>query len=119
MRQIAQRVHAAGAEIYGATLTPSGDPAEPFTLRAYSSAEAQQIRAQVNEFIRTTKRFDGYIDFDRALRDPATPSRLTDAYDSGDHLHPNDAGYERMAAAVRPSMLSGLGSCPETGHAGG
>jgi lysophospholipase L1-like esterase len=118
IREIARRVHEAGAEIFGGTLTPAGDPAEPFVLPPYSTAEAEQIREEVNEFIRTTNAFDGFVDFDEAVRDPVTPTRLLDAYDSGDHLHPNDAGYERMARAVRSSLLSELDSCPGRGQAG-
>src|SRR3546814_12933728 len=50
--------------------------------------------------MRTPGHFDGVIDFDRAVRDPAQPERLLPAYDSGDHLHPSPAGYAAMAAAV-------------------
>jgi lysophospholipase L1-like esterase len=59
----------------------------------------------VNQFIRTSGVFDAVVDFDAAVRDPADPQRMLPAYDSGDHLHPGDAGYERMAAAVRLDRL--------------
>ena len=49
--------------------------------------------------------FDGVIDFDAAVRDPASPLQLLPAYDSGDHLHPNDAGYQAMAAAINLTIF--------------
>jgi lysophospholipase L1-like esterase len=59
----------------------------------------------VNEWIRTGKVFDGFIDFDKSVRDPAHPDRMLPAYDSGDHLHPNDAGYKAMAGAIDLSLF--------------
>jgi lysophospholipase L1-like esterase len=59
----------------------------------------------VNQWIRTSGRFDGVIDFDAAIRDPANPLRMLPAYDSGDHLHPNDAGYQAMANAVNLTLF--------------
>ncbi|MDY0393591.1 hypothetical protein RWE15_02975 [Virgibacillus halophilus] len=54
----------------------------------------------MNEWIRSNDEFDGMIDFDKALRDPDEPERILPENDSGDHLHPNDQGYEKMAEAV-------------------
>jgi lysophospholipase L1-like esterase len=62
--------------------------------------EGESIRQAVNELIRHGGEFDDVIDFDLVLRDPSRPTRLLPLYDSGDHLHPNDAGYEAMANAV-------------------
>jgi lysophospholipase L1-like esterase len=59
----------------------------------------------VNTWIRTSGAFDGVIDFDAVMRDPADPLRLNPAYDSGDHLHPNDVGYQVMADAISLQML--------------
>jgi lysophospholipase L1-like esterase len=53
----------------------------------------------------TSGAFDGVIDFDQALRDPADPLRLLPAYDSGDHLHPNDLGYQAMANAINLALF--------------
>jgi len=64
-----------------------------------------QHREAVNTWIRTSGAFDGVIDFDAVMRDPANPLRLNPAYDSGDHLHPNDAGYQAMADAINLDML--------------
>ena len=65
-----------------------------------TSDAAREKRRAINAWIRTAGGFDGVIDFEQALRDPARPDRLHPAFDSGDHLHPNDAGYAAMAEAV-------------------
>ncbi len=95
-RQIIARVHERGLKIYGATLTPF----EGTTFPGYFSPEGEQKRQAVNRWIRESGTFDAVIDFDRAIRDPAQPSRLLPAYDSGDHLHPNDAGYQVMGKFI-------------------
>jgi hypothetical protein len=59
----------------------------------------------VNAWIRASGDFDGVIDFDQVMRGPADPLRLNPAYDSGDHLHHDDAGYRAMADAVNLRML--------------
>jgi lysophospholipase L1-like esterase len=60
------------------------------------TADTEVKRQQVNRWIRTSGAFDRVIDFDAALRDAQDPTRLAPEYDSGDHLHPNDAGHEKM-----------------------
>jgi lysophospholipase L1-like esterase len=85
--------HAAGLKIFGATLTP-------FQGSGYYSAAGEAEREAINHWIRTSGAFNGVIDFDQALRDPADPMRLLPAFDSGDHLHPNDVGYQAMADAI-------------------
>jgi lysophospholipase L1-like esterase len=95
LSQLAARAHELGMKVYAGTLTPF-EPA----ARGYFTPEKEKVREAYNEWIRTTPRLDGCIDFDRATRDPAHPTRFLPAYDSGDHLHPNDAGYEAMAEAV-------------------
>ncbi len=90
--------HAAGLKIFGATLTP-------FQGSAYYSAAGEADRQAVNRWIRISGAFDGVIDFDQALRDPADPLRLRPAYDSGDHLHPDDAGYQAMASAISLALF--------------
>jgi lysophospholipase L1-like esterase len=90
--------HAAGLKIFGATLTP-------FQGSGYYSAAGEAEREAVNHWIRTSGAFDGVIDFDRAVRDPADPLRLLPAYDSGDHLHPDDVGYQAMADAINLALF--------------
>lgn len=92
-RQITQRAHDAGLRVVGATLGP-------FRGWPTWTPEREAVRLAVNEWIRTSGAFDAVVDFDRVLRDPAQPQRMLAAYDSGDHLHPGDAGYQAMAAAV-------------------
>ncbi|MGB3438983.1 MAG: SGNH/GDSL hydrolase family protein [Actinophytocola sp.] len=99
-RQLIVRAHAAGVEIVGGTILPFKDD----TLGFYSP-ENEAKRQAVNRWIRTSGEYDGVIDFDAALRDRADPQRLRAAYDSGDHLHPNDAGMAAMAAAIPSHLL--------------
>jgi lysophospholipase L1-like esterase len=80
-------------KIIGATLTP-------FEGAAYFTADGETKRQAINAWMRSGKAFDGIIDFDAATRDPQNPTKFNPPYDSGDHLHPNNAGYEAMAAAI-------------------
>jgi lysophospholipase L1-like esterase len=93
MRQIVDIAHEHGLKALGATLTPYGGA-------GYYSDKGEQIRETVNEWIRTSGVFDGVIDFDKITQDPANPKRFNSAYDSGDHLHPNDAGYKAMGEGI-------------------
>jgi len=79
--------------ILGGTLTPF----EGTTFPGYYTPAGELKRQSVNAWIRTKADFDAVIDFDQAVRDPSHPTRLLPAYDCGDHLHPNDAGYKAMA----------------------
>lgn len=94
-RQMIARSHQAGLRVFGGTILPFKDDTLDFW-----SAENEDKRQAVNRFIRTGGEYDGVIDFDRAMRAPGDPLHLNPAYDSGDHLHPNDAGMVVMAAAV-------------------
>lgn len=99
--QIIDRAHAHGLRVIGATLLPFG---ESLSYRPGPRSEAD--RQRINAWIRESGRFDGVIDFDRAVRDPERPDRLLAAYDCGDHLHPSPAGYRAMGDAV-PLALFG------------
>jgi lysophospholipase L1-like esterase len=98
-KQIIERAHARGLKIFGGTLTP-------FYGAAYYSEVGEQKRVAVNEWIRNGRAYDGVIDFDKATRDPSDPKKFLAAFDSCDHLHPNDAGYKAMADAVDPALFS-------------
>ncbi len=98
-RQLIERAHQHGLRIFGATLTPCEG-----TANGYYTPAKQALRQAVNQWIRSGE-FDGVIDFDAATRDPLHPGRMRSEYDSGDHLHPNDAGYRAMAAAIDLSVL--------------
>lgn len=96
--QLVTRAHAHGLKVYGATLTP-------YMGANYSSAKGEQMREAVNQWIRTGGVFDGVIDFEKATQDPARPTVFAADADSGDHLHPGDAGYEKMGNAVDLSLF--------------
>jgi lysophospholipase L1-like esterase len=102
-RQIIDRAHALGLRIYGATLNPiEGIAGFP----GFYSAALELKRQAVNQWIRTSKAYDAVIDVDVVLRDPNHPTRILPAFDSGDHGHPNDAGYRAMADAIDLSLFS-------------
>jgi lysophospholipase L1-like esterase len=101
---IIAQVHAAGLRIYGATLVPFAGSNAQYGGN-YGTPAGERERQALNHWIRTSGAFDAVFDFDRALRDPGDPTRLLPAYDSGDHLHPSDAGYRAMAVAVDLRVL--------------
>jgi len=101
LQQMADRAHEKGIKVFGATLTP-------FTGYAgvgYFSTQKEVYRKAVNDWIRTTDAFDGFIDFEKVVRDPTNPDRMSAVYDSGDHLHPGNAGYKAMAEAIDLSLF--------------
>lgn len=100
LKQIAIRCHAHGLNVYAGTLTPTRG-----TGGGYSSATAEAKREMVNEFIRSGEFFEGVFDFDTAIQDPDHPDRIRPKFDSGDHLHPGDAGYQAMAEAIDLSVF--------------
>ncbi|QYD69332.1 SGNH/GDSL hydrolase family protein [Paraburkholderia edwinii] len=95
-RRVIAAAHARGIRVIGATLTPASLP-----------PQRESTRLAVNEWIRTGRAYDGVVDFDAALRDPAHPSQLRRTFDSGDHIHPNDAGYAAMADAIPLQSMTG------------
>ncbi|HEX6526621.1 MAG TPA: SGNH/GDSL hydrolase family protein [Streptosporangiaceae bacterium] len=96
--QVIAQAHARGLRIFGATITPFGGS-------IISSAANEQTREAVNNWIMTSNAFDGVIDFASAVAGSADPTTLNPAFDSGDHLHPNDAGCQAMANAINLRML--------------
>jgi lysophospholipase L1-like esterase len=96
LKQMVERAHELGIKVVGGTLTPF----EGTAFGHYFTPEKEAKRKAINEWIRTSGAFDGVADFDKAVRDPDHPDRMLAAYDSGDHLHPKDAGYKAMGEAV-------------------
>jgi lysophospholipase L1-like esterase len=96
--QFADMAHAQGIKVYGATITP-------FNGNAYYSADHEAARNTVNNFIRTSTKFDAVLDFDMAVRDAADPSRLQAAY-SMDGLHMTPAGYQRVADSIDLALFT-------------
>ena len=108
LQDLINQAHAAGIRVIGATLTP-------FEGWSTYDQQEEQTWAAVNNWIRTSHAYDGVADFDAVTRDPADPFRYLPAFDSGDHLHPNDAGYMAMGASV---SLGQLGTSMPPGQAG-
>ncbi|MFJ4715669.1 SGNH/GDSL hydrolase family protein [Streptomyces sp. NPDC088785] len=100
LRELVRQAHARGLRVVGATLMP-------FEGHRGYEPRLEVVRQGVNEQIRAGKVFDSYVDFDRALRDPYNPRKLLPQYDSGDHLHPSDAGYRKMAESFDLASLRG------------
>jgi lysophospholipase L1-like esterase len=101
LNQLVERAHEKELLIFGATLTPF----EGTTSPGYYTPEKEAKRQAINQWIRTTHAFDGVIDFDKVVRDPGDPARLLPLFDSGDHVHPNDAGCKAMGDAVDLSLF--------------
>ena len=102
-KQMVERAHARGLRIYGATLTP-------YEGAAYYTPEGEVKRKALNQWIRTSGVYDAVIDFEAAVRDPAAPTKIKAEFDSGDHLHPNDAGYKAMGESIDLSLFKPAGS---------
>jgi lysophospholipase L1-like esterase len=99
LKQIADQAHQHGLRIIGATLTPYGGA-------NYYCDAGEQVRESVNDWIRSSGVFDGVIDFDKITRDPQNPKALNPLYDSGDHLHPSDAGYKAMGDGIDLTLFA-------------
>jgi lysophospholipase L1-like esterase len=93
LSQLAARAHTHGIKVYGATLTP-------YVGAKYASPAGEAMRQAVNKWIRTSSLLDGFIDFDKATQDMNNPAVFSLLSDSGDHLHPGDAGYKAMSDAI-------------------
>jgi lysophospholipase L1-like esterase len=95
---MAAQLHARGLEVIGGTIPPWG---------GFDNTPQHEVeRQKVNHWLRTSHVLDGVVDFDQILRDPATPTRMLPAYDSGDHLHPGPAGYVAMGNAIDLSLFT-------------
>ncbi|MEW1922814.1 SGNH/GDSL hydrolase family protein [Streptomyces sp. NPDC088360] len=92
-RKLIRAAREKGVRVVGATLLPLGGS-------DHYGERAAKVSDEFNEWVRTSGEYDAYVDFDRALADPEDGERIAPEYDSGDHLHPNDAGYRAMARAV-------------------
>jgi lysophospholipase L1-like esterase len=105
-RQLIARAHKKGLRIIGTTIPPFEHAIfrNPFFDQFYSP-EKEKVRQDVNAWIRTSGEFDGMVDFDAAVRDPSHPTQLLPAYDSGDHLHVNDAGNIAQGNVIPLSLF--------------
>ncbi|NWK94571.1 esterase [Sphingobium lactosutens] len=98
IRQLITRAHGHGVKAILATILP-------YKGAGYWSEEGEQVRQAVNLWIRTSGQGDGFIDFDKALADKSDAAHIAAAFDGGDHLHPNDAGFRAMADAIDLKLL--------------
>ena len=105
MQQLIDRAHQQRIRVFGATLTP-------YEGANYYTEDGEATRQEVNRWIRTGGKFDGFFDFDAAVRDPNHPGMFLAANDSGDHLHPSAAGFKAMAGAVDLAVLRGSKGVP-------
>ncbi|KAK4151485.1 SGNH hydrolase-type esterase domain-containing protein [Chaetomidium leptoderma] len=98
--QMITRLHAAGIAVFGGTITPMTGPGQ-----TYGTPLRETQRQRLNQWIRTSGRFDAVVDFDAVVRDRKNGTMLAKEYDSGDYLHLNPAGYKAMAEAVDLKLL--------------
>jgi lysophospholipase L1-like esterase len=98
--QMIVRAHAHGIRVIGTTILPYGG-----SKYYHPGAQSEADRAAINAWIRESEHFDAVVDFDQVMRDPAHPSNLLPAYDSGDGLHPSPAGYKAMGDAIPLAMF--------------
>ncbi|WP_447920108.1 SGNH/GDSL hydrolase family protein [Achromobacter aegrifaciens] len=106
-RQLVEAARVRGVRIVGGTIAPYEGSLHGTPLSGHYNLAKDAVRLEVNRWIRESGVFDAVVDFDAVLRDPEHPARLLPAYDSGDHLHPNDAGYQAMAQALDLVTLLG------------
>jgi lysophospholipase L1-like esterase len=99
-RQLIAQAHGRGVRVIGATLLPFEGALHGTPFDNYYTPAKDAVRQQVNQWIRESGEFDQVADLDALLRDPSRPSRMLPRYDSGDHLHPGDAGYEAIARSI-------------------
>lgn len=97
-RELIARAHARGVRVVGATILP-------FKGAEYHTPRSEAKRAAINAWIRGSGEFDAVVDFAAVMAAPSDPQALDPAYDSGDHKHPNDAGYRRMVEAIDLGVL--------------
>jgi lysophospholipase L1-like esterase len=97
-RSLIKQARSAGVRVVGGTLLP-------FKGAMYYTERGEQVRDELNTWIRTSGEYDSVIDFDRAMASPTDPDSINPSYDSGDKLHPNATGYRAMAAAINLNSL--------------
>jgi lysophospholipase L1-like esterase len=95
--QLIERAHEKGILAYGCTLLPFEDS---LIAPGFYTPEKEAKRETINHWIRTSGAYDAVIDFDKVVRDPTHLNRMLPAFDSGDHTHPNDSGYQAMGRAI-------------------
>jgi lysophospholipase L1-like esterase len=103
--RLVELAHGCGVRVIGTTITPFQGAV---SAEGFYSSEKEAIRRAVNEWIRASGVFDGVVDFELALRDPEQPTHLRSTFDSGDHMHPNDAGHQALADVFDLRLLGNV-----------
>ncbi|WP_202744257.1 SGNH/GDSL hydrolase family protein [Acinetobacter pittii] len=104
-KRVVDEAHRQGIQVIGATLLPFSGALPNTPLDNYYQPNKDELRQRINHWIRTSHTFDGVLELEQGLKDPKHPDRLNPIYDSGDHLHPNDRGNQRMANLVDLKQL--------------
>ena len=107
-RQLIKRAHRKGFRVIGTTMPPFENAFFKDPPLTFFTPEKEAVRQTVNAWILSSKEFDGVVDFDAVVRDPGRPTQILPSYDSGDHLHPNDAGSAAQANAIPLSLFTPL-----------
>jgi lysophospholipase L1-like esterase len=104
-KQLIERAHLRSIKVIGSPLTQFENAFAGMANQGYFTPDKEAKRLAVNRWIRASGAFDGIIDFEAVLADPSHPTAIAAAYDSGDHLHPNDAGYKAMGESIDLTMF--------------
>jgi lysophospholipase L1-like esterase len=105
-RELIARGHRKALRVIGTTNPPFENSAFEGLVAAFYTSEREAVRQRVNDWVRSSGEFDGVVDLDAVLRDPSHPTQLLPAYDSGDHLHPNNAGCIAEGNAVPLALFA-------------
>ncbi|MGA7924659.1 MAG: SGNH/GDSL hydrolase family protein [Candidatus Sulfotelmatobacter sp.] len=105
-RQLIARGHGKGVRVIGTTNPPFENSSFEGLVAAFYTSEREADRQKVNDWIRSSGEFDGVVDLDAVLRDPSHPAQLLPEYDSGDHLHPNNAGCIAEGNAIPLALFA-------------
>jgi lysophospholipase L1-like esterase len=106
-RRLIARAHEKGIRVCVTTISPFEGANFNSADITFYTPEKERVRQQVNAWIRSSREFEGVIDFDKVVRDPSRPTRLLPRFDSGDHLHINDAGNIAQASAISLDLFRG------------
>jgi lysophospholipase L1-like esterase len=104
-QELIMQAHKKGIRVIGATIPPCENATFRNPTIHFYTEEKERVRQEVNRWIRSGGEFDGVIDFDVVVRDPKRPTQVLPAYDSGDHLHVNDAGNVAQGNAIRLELF--------------
>jgi lysophospholipase L1-like esterase len=106
-RELIARAHKKGVRVIGTTNPPFENSILKDPPVTFYTPEKEAVREKINAWILSSGEFDAAVDLDKVLRDPSHPTQILPAYDSGDHLHPNNAGYKAAGDAFPLALFEG------------